>query len=422
MTKRILCLLLSIAMIVSMVACSSKKDNSSSAPSKTQSENKTSSQVSSNNESSSEASSSSQAPVSSAPSSTASPKPAAPKPTPTPVVPPTNPPKYTETNYTYSSNIDINDNIFMDSLVYTGYNIEKHRADGLMWVYVLASQKRAKGWLSPIGYHGTATGYETDANGKPDINYFGVQKKGLVCASYVTYVYFNYLPNVAGIDTSFLTKPVRSYKAEDWRKAALDWVAKGYSKTIDFTASKTGSGFIVFNPKEQIPIGSILVFCDAKNKKDCGSHVCVYAGHKNNNHWVYHVGNDNGPEFCSVERMHFGLDPQWPIWVITPPLNIRMAACLDLTLEDQDSKGISGVTFKAKNTKTGTEYNVGTTNASGKLTLEGLPFGNYTLTHTPPAEYTSEQASISVTLTNANNSLNKIKITDKKAEKQSETE
>ena len=416
MVKRILCLLLAVAMTVSMVACGSKKDNSSSTPSKTQSENKTSSSPSSNDEVSSETPSSSEAPVSSAPtSSVPSSTPAKPNPTPAPVVPPTNPPKYTETNYTYSSNIDINDNIFMDSLVYTGYNIEKHRADGLMWVYILASQKRAKGWISKLGYSGIASGYETNAAGKPDIDYF-IKKGGLVCASYVTYVYFNYLPNVAGIDTSFLTKPVRSYKAEDWRKAALDWVAKGYSKTIDFTASKTGSGFIVFNPKEQIPIGSILVFCDAKNKKDYGSHVCVYAGHKNNNHWVYHVGNDNGPEFCSVERMHFGADPQWPIWVITPPLNMRMAACLDLTLEDEEGKGISGVTFKAKNSKTGTEYNIGTTDASGKLTIEGLPFGNYTLTHTAPSGYTSEHPSMAITLTNANNSLNKVKVKVKKNE------
>ena len=139
-----------------------------------------------------------------------------------------------------------------------------------------------------------------------------------MCASYVTYVYFNYLPNVVGIDTSELTKPEKSYNANDWYIAAKDWVEQGLSETIDFDAALKG-GFIKFDPAEEIPIGSILAFCDSRNKSDYCSHVVIYAGYKNGYHWVYHVGNDNGPEFCSVERMHFGPDPQWPIAIIMPP-------------------------------------------------------------------------------------------------------
>ncbi len=213
--------------------------------------------------------------------------------------------------------LDLEKNSFFDSLVYTGYNIEKHRADGMMWYYLLASQKRDRGWLSNITYAGGSTGYETTADGTPDISFF--EKNGLVCASYVTYVYFNYLPNVVGIDTSELTKPEKSYSANDWYTAAKDWVDKGYSKTIDFEASLTNAGFIDFSTEEEIPIGSIIAFCDSRNKSDYCSHVVIYAGYENDYHWVYHVGNENGPEFCSVQRMHFGPDPQWPIAVITTP-------------------------------------------------------------------------------------------------------
>ena len=208
-------------------------------------------------------------------------------------------------------------NVFFDSLVYTGYNIEKHRADGMMWKYLLASKKRARGWLSDIGYAGGSSGYETTKDGKPDISFF--EKNGLVCASYATYVYYNYLPNVAGIDVSKLAKPKRSYNADDWYKAAQKWVKEGYSEKVGFKASLTSSGFIKFSLDEEIPVGSIMVFTDAKNKSDTCSHIAIYAGYKNNYHWVYHVGNDNGPEFCAVERMHFGPDPQWPIAVITTP-------------------------------------------------------------------------------------------------------
>ena len=213
--------------------------------------------------------------------------------------------------------LDLEENPFFDSLVYTGYNIEKHRADGMMWYYLLASQKRDRGWLSDITYAGGSTGYETTADGVPDISFF--EKNGLVCASYVTYVYFNYLPNIVGIDTSELTKPELSYNANDWYIAAKDWVDKGYSRKIDFEASLTNAGFIDFSTEEEIPIGSIIAFCDSRNKSDYCSHVVIYAGYENDYHWVYHVGNENGPEFCSVQRMHFGPDPQWPIAVITTP-------------------------------------------------------------------------------------------------------
>lgn len=211
---------------------------------------------------------------------------------------------------------NLENNVFFDSLVYTGYNIEKHRSDGLMWHYVLAANKRGKGWLSDITYNGGSEGYEMTADGLPDIEFF--EKNGLVCASYVTYVYFNYLPNIAGIDTAELTRPEKAYNANDWYVAAKDWVEKGYSKKIDFEAELKG-GFIDFDEMEEIPIGSIIAFCDSRNKSDYCSHVVIYAGYENDYHWVFHVGNENGPEFCSIERMHFGPDPQWPIAVITTP-------------------------------------------------------------------------------------------------------
>ena len=226
------------------------------------------------------------------------------------------PPEGTVYNYRYD--IDMDNNIFMDSLGYTGYNLEKHRADGLMWTYILSTDKRHRGWLTEIGYDydGSTSGYETNALGLPDIDYF--VKKDLVCASYITYVYFNYIPNVVGTDVSMLCKPQNPKLANDWYKAAKQWVLDGHSVMIPFTARLSG-GFIKFEAEKEMPIGSLLFFCDAKNKSDWASHVCIYAGYKNGNHWVYHVGNDNGPEFCSIERMHFGADPQWPIGVIATP-------------------------------------------------------------------------------------------------------
>lgn len=230
--------------------------------------------------------------------------------------------------YNYNSNMTPDDNVFLDALEYTGYKLDVQRNSGRMWGsygnYVLCSQKRGLGWLSDITYddYGRATGYETDQNGKPDISYF--ENTGLVCASYVSYVYFNYLPNVAGIDTSVLDRPKKPTSANDWYIAGKKWVEKGYSRYIDFKASDGGSvnKDIKLTVDEEIPIGSLIILCDWYNRSDWCSHVCIYAGKMNGYHWVTHVGNENGPEFCAIERMNRKPHPQWPIAIITPPSNV----------------------------------------------------------------------------------------------------
>ena len=314
--------------------------------------------------------------------------------------------------YQYNTNLNIEDNVFMDSLIYTGYNMKKHRADGKMWQYVLAKYKRGYGWLSNITYAGGSTGLETK-NGKPDIKYF--ERNGLVCASFATYVYFNYLPNVAGIDTSSLPRPENTKLADSWYKAVQQWVEKGYSREIGFTAKKDSSNYIVFKPKEEIPIGSIIIFRPYSSKAKVGSHVVVYAGYKNGMHWVYHVGTKNGPEMCAVERMLYGPEPQWPLMVVTTPKNIRMAAMLEVELKDDSGKAISGVSFSLKSKETGKTISLGKTDKNGKITKECLNYGEYTLIqNSVPKGYTAKATDTKVNLITKNNSKNTVKIVNVK--------
>lgn len=321
--------------------------------------------------------------------------------------------------YQYNTNLDIEDNVFMDALIYTGYNMKKHRADGRMWVYTLAKYKKGYGWLSNITYAGGSTGYETK-NGKPDISHF--EKNGLVCASFATYVYFNYLPNVAGIDTSSLPRPADSKLADSWYKAVQQWVQKGYSRTIDFTATRNAStNYITFSPKEEIPIGSIIVFRPYHSSKKVGSHVVVYAGYKNGFHWVYHVGTKNGPEMCAVERMLYGPEPQWPMMVVTAPSNIRMAATLEVELKDDSGKPISNVGFSLKSKETGKTITLGKTDKNGRMTTDCLSYGEYTLIQSSvPKGYTANTAETKIKLTTENNRKNTVQVINAK-EKPTET-
>ncbi len=402
----VIAIVLALAVIIGCIVIATNDDNDSvESSSVIISSEESSSEVPSSSEIVSETpSSSSEVPSSSVPVSSS--KPVSSKPPQPPVVKPT-----INQNFTSNTNLNIEDNVFMDALVYTGYNIEKHRADGLMWVYILASQKRAKGWLSNIGYNGGSSGYETNAQGLPDIK--ALERGGLVCASFVTYVYFNYLPNVAGIDTSPLTKPVKSYSANDWYVAAKDWIKKGYSYEIPFTFSIQGSG-IKFNPSAEIPIGSIIAFRNIGSKSDYCNHVVVYAGYKNGYHWVYHVGNDNGPEFCAVERMKFGPGAQEPLMVISTPTNIRMSAKLDVIVSDENEKPLKGAKFALK-TANGKTIDLGATDDKGTLTKEFLSYGDYTLVQTEvPSGYSCDVLEQKIKLTTKENSYNTVKVTNKK--------
>lgn len=336
-------------------------------------------------------------------------------------VPQPSKPATPNTDYNYNSNMSYDNNVFLDALKYTGY-----KTDPRMWGsygnYVLCSRKKGLGWLSEITYddYGSASGYETNAQGLPDIHYFTYrsngQKRGLVCASYATYVYFNYLPNVAGIDTSMLTKPAKSYSANDWYIAAKQWVTDGYSRYIGFNADDGGSitRDIKFEPHEEIPIGSIIILCDWYNRSQWGSHVSVYAGKVNGYHWVSHVGNENGPELCAVERMNRKPHPQWPIAVISTPTNIRFSAAVEVSIKDESGKAMSGVDVSIKHKSSGTVTNLGKTNADGKISKEGLSYGEYEIIQTVPSGYVCGHSVQSVTFTTKNNSLNTVTFTNKK--------
>lgn len=338
--------------------------------------------------------------------------------TPEPVTPTVN------TQFNYNSNMSADSNVFLDALEYTGYNLAQNRKSGLMWAsgsnYVLCSRKRGLGWLSNITYGGGCSGYETTAEGLPNIHRF--EQGGLVCASYVTYVYFNYLPNVAGIDTSSLAKPERSYDANCWYIAGQQWVNSGFSRYIDFTANDGGSinRDITFNAAEDIPIGSLICLQDWYNRNGHCTHICIYAGYVNGYHWVTHVGNENGPEFCAIERMNRNPHPQWPLAVITTPSNIRFSAAVEVTVKDENGTPIPNVSISVKRSSNGVVTELGKTNEQGKVTGENLSYGAYEIIQTVPEDYTCENSTQTVNFTTENNSLNTAVFTNKKVVKKQE--
>lgn len=154
------------------------------------------------------------------------------------------------------------DNVFLDALEYTGYKVQAQRDDGTIFKKYSGG---ATAYLSKISYGLNKYGTETVAKSgtatglAPDIA--GFESSGLCCASFVSYVYYNYLPNIAGIDTSSATRPYNLRTATAYNAAADAWVSAGTARRISFSQNANGNNFI---PSEDIPIGSLIILSTSR--------------------------------------------------------------------------------------------------------------------------------------------------------------
>ena len=277
------------------------------------------------------------------------------------------------------------DNVYLDALEYTGYKVQKQKDDGTIFKKFSSA---ASAYLSDISYGEYRYGTETVTKSgtvtglAPDIATF--ESSGLCCASYVSYVYFNYLPNIAGIDTSDMTRPYNLRSAPAYNAAANEWVGSGTARRISFRQNANGDNFV---PSESIPIGSLIIF---KDIPDGGiAHVAVYAGYYNGIHFVTHVGNDRGPEFSSIVGMSKSDYPEAVAQIVVPQF-VEAAGKIEVYKKDPNGAALSGAYFIATNTSTGTEYAIGPTDNHGyACTKERLPFGTYKIVETVfPTDYT----------------------------------
>ena len=275
------------------------------------------------------------------------------------------------------------DNVFLDALAYTGYDVQAQKNDGSIFIKYTGSV--AATIRSDIGYGTGPSGTEMvsksgTATGKaPDIAKF--EANGLCCASYVSYVYFNYMPNIAGMDTSDVPKPTNYRLAAAYDNLATSWVSRGTGRRISF--SQSGS---TFKPSENIPIGSLVTFKDSSGDI---KHVAIYAGAYDGKHFITHVGNERGPEFCTIEGMTKGGTPQTVNQIVTPNF-INPTGIIEVNKKDTDGNALSGAYFVATSTKDSSkQYIIGPT-VNGYAKSEYLPYGTYKVIETVfPTNYRS---------------------------------
>lgn len=295
------------------------------------------------------------------------------------------------------------ENKFLNALAYTGYDVQAQKDDGS--IFVRYSTNVTKPILSNITYGTEPSGLEMVANGgtvtgkAPDIGYF--ERNGLCCASYISYVYYNYLPNIEGVDTSSTPCPSNPRSAPAYYEQAQSWVAAGKARWISFTQGSNGS----VQTAEEVPAGSLVVYKSASN--GVISHVALYAGYYNGHHFVTHVGNSRGPEISTIENSYKNGTANILMAIIVPEF-VEENGAIEVYKKDTDGNDLAGAYFVATNDDTGNQYLIGPTNRNGyAITKEGIPYGAYTVRETVfPANYRSYgETEWKITVSSSNNGV-----------------
>lgn len=281
------------------------------------------------------------------------------------------------------------DNAILRALQYTGYNVQKQKDNGTLYqkgYYASSLATKAPDILSKISYGTALSGKETVADSStktglaPDIARF--ERNGLCCASFVTYFICNYLPNIEGADTQFITDAINatgmnSQAVVTWQKALENLVAQGKIEKVG-----TSSSNVDYN--KLVP-GDIIIFGNSTNSH---VHAAIYAGTYNGTHFIIHVGNSRGPEISFVEGMGHssnGDKASFPNGFYHLPDEIfQQRGSMEVRKTDESGKALAGAVFIATSTTNPSlVYKIGPTNNSGYAsTGKVIPFGTYTVKET----------------------------------------
>lgn len=314
------------------------------------------------------------------------------------------------------------DNSILRALEYTGYDVQKMKDNGWLYVAQYTSSNinsYAPEVLSDIGYDDYSpflNGDETVADSStvtgraPNIASF--ESNGLVCASFVTYYMCNYLPNIEGIDTTWIHDAVKATTMNGGSySTASVW---SWETGLSNLASKAGSGVTRYTDADtayaNLVPGDLIVF---SNSSGSLTHIAVYAGtytmynasgtNRGPYHYIIHVGNSRGPEISAVEYMvSSGSKSSSPsAWYHIDLPEVESTGFIEVYKKDPNGKNLSGAYFTAVDQATGDKYVIGPTNSNGYAKSGEMPLGTFVVTETvfPDGYGPSDVTSWTVTLT-----------------------
>ena len=314
------------------------------------------------------------------------------------------------------------DNYILRALEYTGYDVQKMKDNGWLYVAQYTSSNinsYAPEVLSDIGYDDYSpflNGDETVADSStftgraPDIASF--EASGLVCASFVSYYWNNYLPNIEGIDTTWISDAIKATTMNGGSySTASVWA---WETGLTNLANTAGSGVTKYTDADtayaNLVPGDLIVF---SNSSGSLTHIAVYAGtytmynasgtNRGPYHYIIHVGNSRGPEISAVEYMvSSGSKSSEPsAWYHIDLPEVQSTGFIEVYKTDPNGKDLSGAYFTAVDQATDDKYVIGPTDANGYAKSGELPLGTYVVTETvfPEGYGPGDVTSWTVTLT-----------------------
>lgn len=275
------------------------------------------------------------------------------------------------------------DHSILRALAYTGYDVDQQIADGTLYQSGSYGSRTPSNILSGINYGTSTSGFETVADAStvtglaPNIARY--QDYGLCCASFVTYYICNYLPNIEGVDTQFITDAIKatgwnSQAVVTWQKALNGLADEGKIEKIGTSASNVD--------RSKLAPGDIVIFGDSENSH---KHVAIYSGTYKGVDFIIHVGNDRGPEISRIDWMgQAGDKSSYPNAYFHLPDDIfENDGSIEVYKEDTDGNALAGAYFTATNTETNEKFVIGPTDGNGYAKSEDkIPYGTYTITET----------------------------------------
>lgn len=287
-----------------------------------------------------------------------------------------------------SSNWKIDDNVYLDALTYLGFDLDGYKkAYPDTWLNAWDTKTLPYQGKAPYGLG--ATGLETK-NGKPNLAAF--QEGGLVCGSFVAYVLLNYMPNVAGINTSSIAAAMKGRNtktAAEWDQGLATMVASG-GKVEVFNINGDESKYSLLQG------GDILIYADNQGRIShvdlhIGAAQVVSYGVKQTFHVVVFAGGTN-PGLEAAERMADGENTNSPgkllrAYRISDIVN--PFGGIELYKTDPNGNPLAGAEFKVYDTANAVKATLVTDSKGYAATeIRDLEVGTYTVKETKaPTNY-----------------------------------
>ncbi len=277
------------------------------------------------------------------------------------------------------------DSPILRALEYTGYDVQAQKDNGTLYQSGSYSSKTPTNIRSNIHYGTALSGKETVADSStktglaPDIAKF--EQCGLCCAGFVTYYVCNYLPNIEGANTQFITDAINatgwnSQAVVTWQKALDNLVSTGQIEKIGTSPSNVN--------RSKLAPGDLIIF---GNNEDSTTHIGVYSGTYNGRDFMIHLGSDMGPEIMPVDWMSNSSngaktsDPNG--YYHMPEDMIKSEGKIEIYKTSTDGAKLSGACFVATSTTNPSlQYYIGPTDSNGYACVDGVEYSTYTVKET----------------------------------------